>query len=69
MNVEIKRLIASLNRYRKHLDDATITLIDHLVKTDEQPDDRQKDVLYAAERKLRRDLGDEEYFRQAPSSN
>ncbi len=62
MNVEIEVLIASLNRHRKHLDDATITLIGQLADTDEQPDENQKGVLYLAERKLRRDLGDEEYF-------
>ena len=62
MNVVIEVMIANLNRHRKHLDDATITLIDRLVETDEQPDESQKDVLYQAEGKLRVDLGDEEYF-------
>ncbi len=62
MNVVIKALISSLNRYRKHLDDATITLIDQLVETDGQPDESQKDALYLAERQLRHDLGDDEYF-------
>ena len=63
INVEIERLIASLNHHRKDLDDATITLIDHLVETDEPPDDSQKNVLYKAERSLIRDLGDE-FFRR-----
>ena len=62
MNVVIEGLIAHLNLFREHLDDATITLIDQLVETGEQPDESQKDVLYQAERKLRHDLGDEEYF-------
>ncbi len=55
--VVIEILIAKLNNHRKHLDDATITLIDQLRETDEQPDESQKDVLYLAERKLRHDLG------------
>ncbi len=62
MNVVIEVMIAHLNRHRKHLDDATITLIDQLVETDGQPDDSQKDVLYMAERQLRHVLGDDEYF-------
>ena len=62
MNVVIEVLIANLDRHRKHLDDATITLIDQLVETDGQPDDSQKDVLYMAERQLRHVLGDDEYF-------
>ena len=61
MNVVIEVLIANSNRDCKHPDDATITLIDQLVETDEQPDESQKDALYQAERKLIRDLGDEEY--------
>ena len=64
MNVVIEVLIAKLNNHRKHLDDATITLIDQLVETGEQPDESQKDVLYQAERRLRRDLGDKEFFRR-----
>ncbi|MCZ6611772.1 MAG: hypothetical protein O6941_03985 [Planctomycetota bacterium] len=55
-------MIANLNRHRKHLDDATITLIDQLVETDGLPDESQKDALYLAERQLRNDLGDDEYF-------
>ncbi len=62
MNVVIEVLIANLDRHRKHLDDATITLIDQLVETGEQPDESQKVVLYLAERRLRHDLGDDEYF-------
>ena len=62
MNVVIEIMIASLNRHRKRLDDATIILIDSLVETDEQPDESQMDVLYQAERRLRHDLGDDEYF-------
>ncbi|MEE9297360.1 MAG: hypothetical protein V3W34_20670 [Phycisphaerae bacterium] len=62
MNVVIEVLIANLDRHRKHLDDATITLIDQLVETDGQPDESQKDVLYLAERHLRHVLGDDEYF-------
>ncbi len=62
MNVVIEVLIANLDRHRKHLDDATITLIDQLVETDGQPDESQKDVLYLAERQLRHVLGDDEYF-------
>ena len=64
MNVVIEVLIAGLHRNRKHLDAATTILIDHLRKTDEQPDESQKEILYRAERKLRRDIGDEEYFRR-----
>ena len=63
MNAEIEALIAGLNRHRRHLDAAMISLIDHLQKTNQQPGESQKDVLYQAERKLRHDLGDEEYFR------
>lgn len=62
INVVIEVMIANLNRHRKHLDDATITLIDQLVETDGQPDESQKDALYLAERQLRNDLGDDEYF-------
>ncbi len=62
MNVVTKALIAHLNLFREHLDDATITLIDQLRETDEQPDKSQEKVLYQAEQKLRHDLGDEEYF-------
>ncbi len=62
MNVVIEVMIANLNRHRKHLDDATITLIDQLVETDGQPDESQKDALYLAERQLRNDLGEDEYF-------
>ncbi len=62
MNVVIEVMIANLNRHRKHLDEATITLIDQLVETDGQPDESQKDALYLAERQLRNDLGDDEYF-------
>ena len=62
MNVVIEVLLAKLNNHRKHLDDATITLIDQLVETGEQPDESQKDILYQAERTLRRDLGDQEFF-------
>ncbi|MCZ6446542.1 MAG: hypothetical protein O6758_10215 [Planctomycetota bacterium] len=62
MNVVIEVMIANLNRHRKHLDDATITLIDQLVETDGLPDESQKDALYLAERQLRNDLGEDEYF-------
>ncbi len=62
MNVVIEVMIANLDRHRKHLDDATITLIDQLVETDGQPDESQKDALYLAERQLRNDLGEDEYF-------
>ena len=62
MNVVIEVMIVHLNRHRKHLDAATLTLIDHLVETGEQPDESQIDVLYMAERKLRLELGDEAYF-------
>ena len=62
MNVVIEVMIAHLNRHRKHLDVATLALIDHLAETDEQPNESQKNVLYMAERKLRHDLGDEAYF-------
>ncbi len=64
MNVVIDMLIGKLNNHRKHLDDATLTLIDQLVETSEQPDESQKDILYQAERRLRRDLGDEQFFRR-----
>ncbi len=64
MNVVIEILLVHLNRHRKHLDAATITLIDHLRETNEQPDETQKEMLYRAERKLRLDLGEEEYFRR-----
>ena len=64
MNIVIEVLLAKLNNHRKHLDDATITLIDQLVETGEQPDESQKDILYQAERRLRRDLGDEQFFRR-----
>ncbi len=63
MNVVIEVLIAKLNNHRKHLNGPTITLIDRLMETDGQPDESQKDVLYRAERKLRRDIGDEEFYR------
>ncbi len=62
MNAVTEALIAHLNLFREHLDDATITLIDQLRETDEQPNKEQEDILYQAEQKLRRDLGDEEYF-------
>ena len=62
MNVVIEVLIANLDRHRKQLDDATIILIDQLVETDGQPDESQKDALYLAERQLRNDHGDDEYF-------
>ncbi len=62
MNVVIEVMIAHLNNHRRHLDDATITLIDQLVETEEQPDESQKVVLYLAERHLREKLGDDEYF-------
>ncbi len=62
MEMVIQLLITHLNRFREDLDDATITLIDQLRETDEQPDESQKKVLYQAEQKLRRDLGDEEYL-------
>ena len=64
MDPVIKLLIAHLNLFREHLDDATITLIDQLRETGEQPDESQKNVLYQAERRLRRHLGDEEYFKR-----
>ena len=57
MDLEIGLLTAHLNHHRKHLDDATITLIDQLCETDEEPDRSQKDALYQAEWKLKRDLG------------
>ena len=64
MNAVTEALIAHLNLFREHLDDATITLIDQLVETDEQPGELQKDVLYRAEQRLRRKLGDEEYLKR-----
>lgn len=36
-------------------------LIANLNRHRKQPDESQKDALYQAERKLKRDLGDEEY--------
>ncbi len=63
MNIVIEILIAKLNNHRKHLDDATITLIDQLRETDEQPDESQKEILYQAERRLRLDISDEEFYR------
>ena len=63
MNVVIEVLIAHLNHHRKHLTGPTITLIDRLMETNEQPDESQNEVLYRAERKLRRDIGDEEFYR------
>lgn len=65
MEMVIELLVAHLNRHRAHLADATISLIDQLRETDAQPDEAEKTVLYEAERKLRRDLGDEEYFRRS----
>ena len=62
MNVVIEVLIGNLKRNREHLDDATLTLIDQLVEKGEEPDGSQRDVLYQAERTLRLDLGDKEYF-------
>ncbi len=64
MNVVIEVLIAKLNNHRKRLTGPTITLIDRLMKTNEQPDESQKEVLYQAERKLRRDIGDEEFYQR-----
>lgn len=64
MNVVIEILLVHLNRHRKHLDAATITLIDHLRETNEQPDETQKETLYRAERRLRLELGDEEFYRR-----
>ncbi len=64
MNVVFEVLIAKLNNHRKHVDDATITMIDRLMETGEEPDDSQKEILYQTERRLRRDLGDEEFFRR-----
>ncbi len=65
MNAVTEALLAHLNLFREHLDDATITLIDQLVETDEQPDELQQNVLYQAEQKLRRKLGDEEYLKRS----
>ncbi len=62
VNAEIKALIANLNRHRKDLPFAIIAMIDRLREMDKQPGESQKNRLYLAERKLRRDLGDEEYF-------
>ena len=59
MNIVIDALIAHLNRHRKHLDDATITLIDQLMKGDQEPDGSQEEALYHAEWKLRDDLSAE----------
>ena len=63
-NVVIEVLLSKLNNHRKHLTRPTITLIDRLRETNEQPDESQKDILYQAERKLRRDIGDQEFFRR-----
>ena len=65
MDMVIKLLIDKLNQHRKHLDDATIALIDQLMETGEQPDESQKDVLHQAEQRLRHKLGDKEYLRRA----
>ncbi len=65
MDMVFKLLIAKLNQHRKHLDDATITLIDQLMESDKQPGELEKGVLYQAERRLRRKLGDEEYLKKA----
>ena len=62
MNVAMEVLIAGLYRHRERLNEATLTLVDQLRKTGEQPDESQKNVLYQAEGKLRVELGDEEYF-------
>ena len=67
MDLVIVLLIAHFNHHRKHLDDATITLIDQLLESDEQPDGSQKDALYEAEWKLKGDLGYQEYFRRTRS--
>ena len=45
MDTVIELLIAHLNLFREHLDDATITLIDQLRETGEQPDESQKKVI------------------------
>ena len=63
MNAEIEALIANLNNHRKHLPFAIIAMIDRLREMDKQPGESQKNRLYLAERKLRRDLGDEEFYR------
>ena len=62
MEMVIQLLITHLNRFREDLDDATITLIDQLMESDKQPGELEKGVLYQAERRLRRKLGDEEYL-------
>ncbi len=62
MNPEIEALITGLNRVRKHLYSHEIILIDRLVKAGEQPDESQKEILYRAELRLRRDLGYQNYF-------
>lgn len=54
----IELLIARSNRHREHLDDATITLLEQLRETGEQPEESQTAALYQAERKLRSDLDD-----------
>jgi len=65
MEMVIQRLITHLNLFREDLDDATITLIDQLLEMDEQPDELQQNVLYQAEQRLRRKLGDEEYLKRS----
>ena len=64
MNAEIEALIANLDRHRKHLPFAIIAMIDRLREMDKQPGESQKNRLYLAERKLRRELGDEEYLKR-----
>ena len=64
MNAEIEALIANLNNHRKHLPFAIIAMIDRLREMDKQPGESQKNRPYLAERKLRRDLGDEEYLKR-----
>ena len=64
MNAVTAALIAHLNLFREHLDDATITMIDQLIESDKQPGELEKGVLYQAERRLRRKLGDEEYLKR-----
>ncbi len=63
MEMVIQLLITHLNLFREDLDDATITLIDQLMQTGEQPDESEKEILYRAERMLRLDIGDEEFYR------
>ena len=65
MEMVIQLLITHLNLFREDLDDATITLIDQLLEMDEQPDELQQNVLYQAEQRLRRKLGDEEYLKRS----